>query len=113
MLGHLAAPKITGDTIPASLSKPLIDLLRNEVGFNGIVITDAMRMDAIVDDYYSDEAAILAVQAGVDIILMPNNFKKASTGVINAVKDGTISEVRINQSVLKILQKKIDNGIIK
>ena len=113
MLGHLAAPKITGDTIPASLSKPLIDLLRNEVGFNGIVITDAMRMDAIVDDYYSDEAAILAVQAGVDIILLPNNFKKASTGVINAVKDGTISEERINQSVLKILQKKIDNGIIK
>ena len=113
MLGHLAAPKITGDTIPASLSKPLIDLLRNEVGFNGIVITDAMRMDAIVDDYYSDEAAILAVQAGVDIILLPNNFKKASTGVINAVNDGTISEERINQSVLKILQKKIDSGIIK
>lgn len=72
-----------------------------------------MRMDAIVDDYYSDEAAILAVQAGVDIILLPNNFKKASTGVINAVNDGTISEERINQSVLKILQKKIDNGIIK
>ncbi len=113
MLGHLAAPKITGDTVPASLSKPLIDLLRDEVGFKGIVITDSLQMDAIVDDYYSDEAAILAVQAGVDIILMPNNFKKASTGIINAVKDGTISEERINQSVLRILQKKIDNEIIE
>ena len=113
MLGHLAAPKITGNTIPASLSKPIIDLLQTEFGFKGLVITDAMRMDAIVDDYYSDEAAILAVQAGVDIILLPNNFKKASTGVINAVNDGTISEERINQSVLKILQKKIDSGIIK
>ncbi len=113
MVGHLSAPQITGNKLPATLSKKMIDLLKNEVGFNGLIITDSMQMNAITDNYTSSEAAVLAVKAGVDIILMPDNFKNAVNGIVKAVENGEISEARINRSVLKILQTKIDHGIIK
>lgn len=108
MVGHIAAPKVTGDKKPASLSKVLVtDVLREQMGYDGIVITDAMNMGAITDKYNSDTAAVAAVQAGVDMILMPANYSKAYNSVLQAVKNGKISEERIDESVMRIVKVKL------
>ncbi len=112
MVGHLAVPEVTGDDTPATLSKPLIDLLRTEVGFEGLVITDSMQMQAITDRYTSGEAAVAAIEAGVDVILMPDNLAGAVRGLLEAVEDGRLSEARIDQSVYKILETKAEAGIL-
>lgn len=107
MVSHISAPGITGHDTPASLSEILVnDILRSRMGYDGIVITDAMEMGAISKKYTSDEAACLAIKAGVDIILMPEDFHLAYNGVLDAVRSGEISEERINQSVARILKVK-------
>lgn len=107
MVGHISAPNITGDDTPATLSKILItDVLREDMQFDGIIITDAMNMGAISSGYSSKEAARLAVSAGVDMILMPTDFKAAYEGLIEAVKEGSIKEERINESVRRIVEMK-------
>lgn len=108
MAAHISAPNAAGDDTPASLSEVMItDVLRNKLGFDGIVITDALNMGAITQQYSSSEAAVKALQAGVDILLMPENFSEAYNGVLTAVKHGTISEERLNQSVRRILRVKL------
>lgn len=108
MVGHIAAPQVTGDKTPASLSKVLVtDVLRTQMGYDGIVITDAMNMGAITNKYNSDTAAVAAVEAGVDMILMPANYSKAYEGVLQAVKSGKISEERIDESVTRIVKVKL------
>lgn len=107
MAGHIAAPNVTGDNTPASLSKVMItDVLRTQMGYNGIVITDAMNMGAITENYGADEAAVMAVQAGADMILMPEDYETAYNGLLDAVKNGTISEERINESLIRIVKVK-------
>ena len=111
MVGHISAPNVTGDNAPATLSKVLItDVLRGQMGYNGIVITDAMNMEAVVGFYNSDKAAVLAVTAGADMILMPADYNTAYTGILNAVNDGTITEERINESVTRIVKAKLAMG---
>ena len=110
MVGHISVPKVTGDDTPATLSKTMIDILRNELQFDGIVITDAMNMGAITNDYSSGEAAVKAIEAGVDIILMPADFKAAYAGILDAVKTGKISEERIDASVRRIITIKQSGG---
>ena len=111
MVGHISAPNVTGDNAPATLSKVLItDVLRGQMGYNGIVITDAMNMEAITGFYNSDKAAVLAVTAGADMILMPADYNTAYTGILNAVNDGTITEERINESVTRIVKAKLAMG---
>lgn len=110
MVGHISVPKVTGDDTPATLSKTMIDILRNELQFDGIVITDAMNMGAITNDYSSGEAAVKAIEAGVDIILMPADFKAAYAGILDAVKTGKISEERIDASVRRIITIKRSGG---
>lgn len=112
MMGHISVPEVTGDDTPASLSATMIDILRDELGFQGLIITDSMVMNAITDRYSAGEAAVLAVQAGVDVILEPSSLTGAVQGILSAVENGTISEDRIQESVLKILEVKIRNGII-
>ncbi len=112
MVGHISVPQVTGDDTPASLSATMIGILRDELGFDGLIITDSMQMEAITDRYTSAEAAVMAIQAGVDIILMPDNLENAANGIIEAVENGEISEERIAESVLKILETKIEAGII-
>lgn len=108
MVSHIAV-KGTAEDLPSSLSKEIVqDLLRSEMGFDGIVVTDAMNMGAIAQNYTSAQAAVMAVQAGCDIVLMPQNFEEAYKGILNAVKSGEISEERINDSVLRILNAKKD-----
>ncbi len=107
MIGHLAVPSITGDNTPASLSRKIItDLLKNELGFKGLVITDALNMGALTNNYTQDEVYIKAINAGVDILLMPNGSKDALNTIRDAVNKGMISEDTINNSVRKILTLK-------
>jgi beta-N-acetylhexosaminidase len=108
MVGHISLPNVTGDNTPATLSPVLVtDVLRNQMGYDGIIITDAMNMKAITDIYNSDNAAILAVTAGADMILMPGDFDRAYNGLLTAVQNGTISEERINESVTRIIKLKL------
>lgn len=107
MVSHMAAPAFTGDNTPCTLSREVVtDILREELGFDGVIITDAMNMGAITEYYAADEAAILALRAGCDMILMPEDFEKAYEGVLQAVQDGTISEERINDSLRRIYRIK-------
>ena len=111
MVGHISAPNVTGDNTPASLSKIMItDVLRTQMGYDGIVITDAMNMKAITEYYNSDKAAILAVSAGADMILMPADYESAYRGLLAAVEDGTITEERIDESVNRIVKAKLQMG---
>ncbi|MBO5150453.1 MAG: glycoside hydrolase family 3 protein, partial [Anaerotignum sp.] len=85
---------------------------RNDLGFNGIIITDAMNMGAIVDTYGSGESAVMAVQAGVDMVLMPADLAEAAETLTDAIKDGTIPEKRLNEALWHILSLKYDKGIL-
>ena len=105
MIAHITMRNIDGR--PATLSHELItEKLRKELGFNKIIITDAINMKAIRNEYSSSEAAVLALEAGNDIILMPYDYIEAFEGVLNAVKSGRISEERLNESVMRILELK-------
>ena len=106
MIAHISLTNVTSDGLPASLSKELIDKLRGELGYDGVVLTDALNMGAIKTYYDSAYAAILAFEAGNDILLMPQDFEKAYDGVLSAVKNGRISEKRLNESVMRILKLK-------
>lgn len=106
MAGHITIPEITHEE-PASLSKAAVgDLLRKEMGFSGIVITDAMNMQAVTNGSSPADTAVKAVKAGVDMILLPVNFKEAYEAIRDAVKSGEIAEERIDQSVIRILTVK-------
>ena len=85
----------------------ITDVLRGRYGYDGIVVTDAMNMGAIRQQYGSAEAAVLALQAGVDLILMPSDFVSAYEGVLAALDAGELSEERINESVRRILRVKL------
>lgn len=112
MVGHMSLPQIVGDNTPVTMSKEVIsDLLRSELGFNGVVITDAMNMGAITEYYGADEAAIKAFKAGADMVLMPEDFELAYEGVIAAVQDGTISEDRINNSLKRVFRIKYADSV--
>ena len=107
MVAHISLPQINGDNMPATLSKRIVDgLLRRELGFEGVVITDSMMMQAVTDSYTTAEAAQLAVEAGVDMILMPRQPEEAYRSLLTAVKAGVVSEERIDESVLRILELK-------
>ena len=118
MISHMEAPALTvGSTepyVPCSLSKAVVtDILRNELGFDGVIITDALNMGAISDYYSSEEAAIYALQAGCDMLLMPENFEEAYNGVLEAVKNGTISEERIDDALRRIYRIKYADRLVE
>ncbi len=107
MVSHVTASSIDTDGVPSSLSRAVVsDLLRSELGFEGVIITDALNMSAITDYYTSDEAAVDAVVAGADMLLMPEDFKQAYEGLLTAVRDGRISEERIDESLRRIYRIK-------
>lgn len=112
MVGHILTPNITDDYIPATLSNEMLSILRDELKFDGIIITDAMNMAAITDYYSSSEAAVTAVKAGIDMILVPEDFHAAVSGVMHALEIGDITEEEINDSVIRIIQTKIRAGLI-
>lgn len=112
MVGHQTVTAF-GDDLPADLSYTAVTrYLRGELGFTGIAITDAQNMGTITNLYYPGTAAKMAVKAGIDMILMPDDLDSAANAVINAVKSGEISEERINQSVTRILTLKREMGLL-
>lgn len=112
MVGHQQVTAF-GDGLPSDLSYTAVTkMLRGELGFNGIAITDAQRMNTISTVYDSGTAAVLSIKAGIDMILSPSDFNAAYKGVLNAVKSGEISEQRINESVTRILTVKYKMGIL-
>ena len=114
MVGHIALPQVTGDMIPATMSKMIVtDILKKELMFPGIVITDALNMGAITQTYSPKEAAVNALQAGCDVLLMPENLTEAYEGVLAAVQDGTLTEEWLDETVYRILKFKQENGILK
>ncbi len=105
MVGHLAVPKITNNNIPASLSKTMINILTQDLNFNNLIITDALNMKAL-DNYTDKEKYELAINAGANILLMPNDPIKAIELIKQSLKEKKISEEQINNSVYKILKTK-------
>lgn len=103
MVGHIAIPEVTHDNTPASLSKEVIDILKNDLNYDGLIVTDALNMGAISDNYSNEEAYIKAIEAGNDLLLIPSD----GINTINIIKD-KVSENRINESVRKILKFKYD-----
>ncbi len=111
MTAHIATPNVTGTDLPATMSSLILqDKLRGVMGYKNIIITDAMEMGAITQQYTSAEAAVGCILAGADIVLGPQNFIEAFEAVVKAVENGTITEERINQSVRRILKLKIEKG---
>lgn len=112
MIGHLTVTDI--EDVPALFSYRIVtQLLREEMGFDGVIITDSLQMKAVTDSYGSGQAAVLAVQAGVDILLCPADLEEAVGALLDAVETGVISEERLNESVLRILKLKEEMGIIQ
>jgi beta-N-acetylhexosaminidase len=107
MTAHIAAPKVSGDDLPATLSSVILqDKLRGELGFDGVIVTDAMDMGAITKQFSNTEAAIKSIQAGVDVVLCSREFTQVFDAVVKAVEKGEIKESRIDESVKRILKLK-------
>ena len=107
MIAHLALPKISGNYDPATLSKPILDsLLFKRYHFNGLVVTDAMDMGAVVKKYGSGNAAVMALNAGVDVVILPVGEEQVIDAIAAAVVDKKLTESRIDSSVLKLLRLK-------
>ncbi len=114
MIGHISAPELTGDNVPCTFSEAVVtDILRNELGFQGVIITDDMNMKAVADYYDSADAAIQALRAGCDMILTPEDFEMAYNGVLQAVRDGIISEERIDDSLRRIYRIKYADKVME
>ena len=113
MVSHVTVTGM-GDGLPSCLS-PVVctELLREELGFQGIIVTDSMQMQTITGNYDSGEAAVKALQAGCDMILMPMDLDQAVAGVQEAVENGTLTEQRIDRSVKRILDEKKKLGILQ
>ncbi|GAA3891794.1 glycoside hydrolase family 3 protein [Saccharothrix violaceirubra] len=112
MTAHILMPRIDPSGEPATLSKPVIDLLRGELGYDGVVITDALDMAGVRQKHPDARIPVLALKAGVDQLLMPPKLGEAITAVVDAVKSGELTERRIDQSVLRVLRMKFLRGIL-
>lgn len=112
MTAHITTPNVTGNDLPASLSYEILtEKLRGELGYDGVICTDALEMQAITKYYGNGEAAVMALSAGADILLIPANLQEAFDAVMEAVQNGTISEKRLDESVTRILTLKQKAGL--
>ena len=113
MTAHLYVPALDPTPgLPATLSSPILtDLLRKKMGFKGLIVTDAMTMGGVTTAFSAEEAALKAVQAGVDMILLPADLPGVIDALVRAVKDGEIPESRIDASARRILELKARLGL--
>ena len=112
MTAHVAVPGVLGTDLPATLSPYFMTgLLRDEMGFHGILFTDALRMGAITDGYGAGEAAVLALEAGSDVLLAPVDVREAIDAVAAAVESGRVSRARVDLSVRRLLETKARLGL--
>ena len=113
MVSHLSYPNVTGSGTAADLSASIVtDILRDKLDYQNVIITDSHSMASITDHYSAGDAAVKALAAGCDMILMPSDLQAAFDAVKAAVADGTLSQARIDESVLRILTVKAEYGII-
>ncbi len=113
MTAHISVPALDPSEDPATLSEPIMTgILREEMGYDGVVITDALDMAGASETYGNDRVPVLALKAGVDMLLMPPEFEVAYTAVLDAVASGELTEERIDTSVRRILTLKHDLGIV-
>lgn len=114
MTAHISAPAVTNDKTPASLSSYLIDQkLRTELHYNGLIITDSLSMKAITSNYSSGNAAVQAFLAGNDFLLLPENYEAAFSAIYMAIKNGLITQSRLNESVERIIKYKLEKNTSK
>ena len=112
LVSHMTATEI--DDVPCTLSSKIVtDLLRKELGYQGIIITDGMDMGAITENYSNGEATVKAMQAGVDMILCPPSISDAYDALKKAIANGELTEQRIDESVARILTAKLNYGLIQ
>lgn len=113
MVGHIETPNFAGDGLPASLSPVMMhDVLRGDLGFDGVIISDSFSMGAITQMYAPDDAAVQFFLAGGDMLLMPQDLSLAYSGVLEATQQGVITTERIDESVLRILNVKERAGLL-
>jgi beta-N-acetylhexosaminidase len=114
MTAHLAVPALEPENIPATVSsKILTGVLRDELDFHGLVVTDAMDMQGLAAMFDPAEASVRAIQAGADVLLMPKRAEDAIRGVVAAVQNGRISRKRIDESVNRVLAAKVRLGLTR
>ncbi|MDO5287356.1 MAG: glycoside hydrolase family 3 protein [Actinomycetia bacterium] len=114
MTAHLLVPALDGSGDPATLSKPILTgILRRELGYQGVVVTDSLEMAGVRQRYRDDEIAVRALEAGVDQLLMPADHEAAWAGVLQAVRSGRLSEQEIDEKVRRVLTLKERRGIIR
>lgn len=112
MSAHIAVPALDAPDLPSTLSAAVLTkLLRTELGFRGMVVTDALDMGGIVGSYGAGEAAVRALAAGVDVLLMPADPEAAVNAVVSAVRSGRITQKRLDQSVMRVLAAKVRVGL--
>lgn len=114
MTGHLMVPALDGSGDPATLSHPIVTgVLRGELGYDGVVVTDALGMEGVRTKYGDDRVPVLALKAGVDQLLDPPSLEVAWNAVLKAVEDGELTEARLDESVLRVLRLKARLGLFE
>lgn len=114
MTAHLWVPSLESQEIPATVSPAILtDLLRKELGFKGLITTDAMDMQGLTSKFPAGEPAVRAIEAGADVLLMPANPEKAVNAIAAAVRSGRLTQKRIDESVEKLLRAKYNLGLHK
>ncbi|SNS24205.1 glycoside hydrolase family 3 protein [Actinoplanes regularis] len=113
MSAHIVVPALDPAGDPATLSRPIITgLLRGELGYRGVIVTDSLEMAAVRQKYGDDRVPVLALKAGVDMLLMPQNMQVAYDSVLGAVASGELTEARVDESVRRILTLKQKHGLL-
>ena len=114
MTAHIQVPALDDSGEPATLSRPIITgILRGEMGYDGVIVTDSLGMQGVRDKYGDDRVPVLALKAGVDVLLNPPDMAVAYKGVMDAVASGELTEARLDQSLRRILDLKWRNGVVQ
>jgi beta-N-acetylhexosaminidase len=114
MTAHIVVPSLDPSGDPATLSKPILTgILRQEMGYDGVIITDALGMQGVRDKYGDERVPVLALKAGADLLLMPPDLDLAYHAVLDAVRTGELTKRRIRASVTRILELKWDLGLVE
>lgn len=114
MTAHIMVPALDDSGDPATLSRPILDgILRGELGYDGVIVTDSLGMEGVRTKYGDDRVPVLALKAGVDQLLNPPNLAVAWNAVLKAVQDGELTEARLDESILRVLRLKAKLGLFK
>ncbi|CAM5532665.1 beta-N-acetylhexosaminidase [Streptomyces pilosus] len=114
MTAHIVVPALDGSEDPATLSRPILTgILREELGYDGVVVTDSLGMEGVRTKYGDERVPVLALQAGVDQLLNPPSLDVAWNAVLDAVRSGELTEARLDESILRVLRLKARLGLFE